>query len=127
MEQENIIQALKTQYDQDIIAYEMVDDFFTIVLKPDRIAEIIRFMYFHRDLKFQFLTSLCAVHYPDTQQIAVVYQLHNLVANVRLRVKTFLPESDAVTQTIQGGQSSTVALKGSTEEEQFHEKRAAAA
>lgn len=35
---------------------------------------------------------------------------------------------DAVTQTIQGGQSSTTALKGSTEEEQFHdgEKRNAA-
>jgi len=28
---------------------------------------------------------------------------------------------DAVTQTIQGGQSSTTALKGSTEEEQFHD------
>ena len=34
---------------------------------------------------------------------------------------------DSVTQTIQGGQSSTVALKGSTEEEQFHEQPAAAA
>ncbi|TXH78015.1 MAG: isocitrate lyase, partial [Lysobacteraceae bacterium] len=34
---------------------------------------------------------------------------------------------DAVTQTIQGGQSSTVALKGSTEEEQFHERPAVAA
>ncbi len=34
---------------------------------------------------------------------------------------------DSVTQTIQGGQSSTVALKGSTEEEQFHEAPAAAA
>jgi isocitrate lyase len=33
---------------------------------------------------------------------------------------------DAVTQTIQGAQASTVALKGSTEEEQFEEKRAAA-
>ena len=33
---------------------------------------------------------------------------------------------DAVTQAIQGGQSSTVALKGSTEEEQFHGERAAA-
>jgi isocitrate lyase len=32
---------------------------------------------------------------------------------------------DAVTQTIQGGQSSTVALKGSTEEEQFVATRAA--
>ncbi|HBD18744.1 MAG TPA: isocitrate lyase [Arenimonas sp.] len=34
---------------------------------------------------------------------------------------------DAITQTIQGGQSSTVALKGSTEEEQFHGERPAAA
>ena len=33
---------------------------------------------------------------------------------------------DAITQTIQGGQSSTVALQGSTEEEQFHGERAAA-
>jgi isocitrate lyase len=33
---------------------------------------------------------------------------------------------DTITQTIQGGQSSTVALKGSTEEEQFHGERAAA-
>ncbi|MGJ7903236.1 isocitrate lyase [Lysobacter sp. 1R34A] len=34
---------------------------------------------------------------------------------------------DAVTQTIQGNQSSTVALKGSTEEEQFHDHSKAAA
>ena len=33
---------------------------------------------------------------------------------------------DAVTQVIQGGQSSTVALKGSTEEEQFEGRRVAA-
>ena len=33
---------------------------------------------------------------------------------------------DAITQTIQGGQSSTVALKGSTEEEQFHGESKAA-
>ncbi len=33
---------------------------------------------------------------------------------------------DAVTQTIQGGKSSTVALKGSTEEEQFRQEKVAA-
>jgi isocitrate lyase len=32
---------------------------------------------------------------------------------------------DAVTQAIQQGQSSTTALKGSTEEEQFHSEKAA--
>jgi isocitrate lyase len=34
---------------------------------------------------------------------------------------------DAVTNTIEGGQSSTTALKGSTEDEQFFEDREAAA
>jgi isocitrate lyase len=33
---------------------------------------------------------------------------------------------DAVAQTIQGGRSSTMALKGSTEEEQFEDRAAAA-
>jgi isocitrate lyase len=34
---------------------------------------------------------------------------------------------DTVTQTIQGSDASTVALKGSTEEEQFHAEKKAAA
>lgn len=101
MEQETILQALKdNQYEDDILSSAMVDDFFTLVLKKDRIAEIIRFLYFNQQTKFQFLTSLCAVHYPDTDEIAVVYQLHNLVENFRLRIKTFLPASNAVTQTV---------------------------
>jgi isocitrate lyase len=32
---------------------------------------------------------------------------------------------DTVTQTVQGGQSSTTALTGSTEEEQFHDRKTA--
>jgi NADH-quinone oxidoreductase subunit C len=100
MENDLIIQTLKDKYEADIVSVEMIDDFLTVTLRNDRVAEIIRYLYFHRDTNFQFLTSLCAVHYPDIQSIAVVYQLHNLVKNVRLRIKTFLPEANAVTQTI---------------------------
>jgi NADH-quinone oxidoreductase subunit C len=100
MENDLIIQTLREKYEADIVSVEMVDDFLTITLKNDRVAEIIRYLYFHRDTTFQFLTSICAVHYPDIQSIAVVYQLHNLVANTRLRIKTFLPETNAVTKTI---------------------------
>ena len=49
---------------------------------------------FHDDaeLKFRFLTDLQAVHYPDnkTQELAVVYHVHNLVDNVRIRFKIFV-------------------------------------
>jgi NADH-quinone oxidoreductase subunit C len=38
---------------------------------------------------FQFLTDLTGVHYPDrkNEELCVVYHLHNLVANVRVRMK----------------------------------------
>jgi NADH-quinone oxidoreductase subunit C len=100
MEQETIVDKLKEQYEADILSAEMVGDFLTITLRNERIREIVHHMYFHDDLKFQFLTSICAVHYPDQDQLAVVYQLHNLVANVRVRLKVFLPAANAVTQSI---------------------------
>lgn len=100
MDNEVIIQTLKEKYEADIVSVEMVDDFLTVTLRKDKIAEIIRYLYFHKDTKFQFLTTLCAVHYPDLDSIAVVYHLHNLVANVRMRIRTFLPASEPVTQTI---------------------------
>jgi NADH-quinone oxidoreductase subunit C len=42
-------------------------------------------------LKFRFLTDLQAVHYPDNKgaELAVVYHLHNLTDNIRLRFKVF--------------------------------------
>jgi NADH-quinone oxidoreductase subunit C len=51
--------------------------------------------YLHDDdsLKFRFLTDLTGVHYPDRtdEELAVVYHLHSLSNNVRLRVKVYVP------------------------------------
>lgn len=45
---------------------------------------------------FNFLTSLCAIHYPDHagQELGVIYHLHNWQQNVRIRVKIFFPADD---------------------------------
>jgi NADH-quinone oxidoreductase subunit C len=53
--------------------------------------KVLNFLFDSDDLKFRFLTDLCAVHYPDQKgkELAVVYHLHNLVDNVRLRFKVF--------------------------------------
>ncbi len=42
---------------------------------------------------YQFLTDLTAVHYPERtgEELCIVYHLHNLVENVRLRVKAYIP------------------------------------
>ncbi|MHB1921061.1 MAG: NADH-quinone oxidoreductase subunit C [Chitinophagaceae bacterium] len=53
--------------------------------------KILQFLYDEPDLHFQFLTDLTAIHYPDQvgAELAIVYHLHNLVENVRLRLKVF--------------------------------------
>ncbi|HEY4582055.1 MAG TPA: isocitrate lyase [Lysobacter sp.] len=87
--------------------------------------------------KFQFITlaGFHALNY-GMFDLAYGYARHQMSAFVELQEKEFAAAErgftavkhqrevgtgyfDAVTQTIQGGQSSTVALKGSTEEEQF--------
>ena len=53
--------------------------------------KVLNFLYDDQELKFRFLTDLQAVHYPDNKgrELAVVYHLHNLVDNVRIRFKVF--------------------------------------
>jgi NADH-quinone oxidoreductase subunit C len=53
--------------------------------------KVLRFLYDDEELKFRFLTDLAAVHYPayKGRELAVVYHLHNLVDNCRIRFKVF--------------------------------------
>lgn len=62
--------------------------------------KVLQFLY---EAGFQFLTSVCAVHYPDNigSELAVVYHLHNLVDNIRIRFKVFteIQKPDVFTAT----------------------------
>ena len=53
--------------------------------------KVLQFLFDDEELKFRFLTDLQAVHYPDRkgEELAVVYHLHNLVDNIRIRFKVF--------------------------------------
>jgi len=53
--------------------------------------KVLNFLYDDEALKFRFLTDLQAVHYPDqvARELAVVYHLHNIEDNVRIRFKVF--------------------------------------
>ena len=65
--------------------------------------KVMQFLYDEPGLQFRFLTDLCAVHFPGQtgREIAVVYHLHNLVENVRIRFKVFtdIEKPDVFTAT----------------------------
>src|SRR5688572_28554121 len=99
-EQGKIIAVLNEKFESEVLKAELLYDFFTIELKTEKIVEIIQLLYQHPDTKFQFLTTLCGIHYPDQKQIAVMYQLHNMQSNQRLRLKFFLNEENPVAPTL---------------------------
>lgn len=95
-----IIAILKEKYEDQVLQIEAPYDFLTITLRKDKIVEIIHFLYHHPDTKFQFLTTLCGIHYPDNKEIVVMYQVHNLAANTQMRLKVSLPEQNPVVPTL---------------------------
>jgi NADH-quinone oxidoreductase subunit C len=89
-----VVQLLTQHFPDQIVLQETAYDFPVLVLKKDKIIEIIRFLY--DEAKFQYLTTMCGIHYPDLNEIAMMYQLHNLVSNERVRLKVFLPVENPV-------------------------------
>ena len=66
--------------------------------------KVLSFLFDNPTLKFQFLTDLTAVHYPDQagRELAVVYHLHNLADNIRIRFKVFTSTSQPDVYTATG-------------------------
>jgi len=63
--------------------------------------EVLRYLYEEEALAFRFLTDLTVVHYPayKDRELAIVYHLHNLVQNCRIRFKVFTPIQEPEVQT----------------------------
>ena len=55
--------------------------------------KVMQFLFDDEELRFRFMTDLTAVHYPDRkgEELCVVYHLHNLNDNIRLRLKVYVP------------------------------------
>jgi len=63
----------------------------TIETVKDYIIDLLRFLKTDPQFQFIYLTDITAVHYPELERsIAVVYHLHSLVHNVRIRIKVFI-------------------------------------
>jgi NADH-quinone oxidoreductase subunit C len=75
----------------------------TFTAPKDLNIKVMQFLFDDEELKFRFLTDLQAVHYPDRkgEELAVVYHMHNMVDNVRIRFKVFadITKPDVFTAT----------------------------
>ena len=90
---DTIREILSRQFGDRILAWEFPYGMLSFTIQPEFNLKALTLLYDDPDLGFQFLTDLTGVHYPERegQELAVVYHLHNLVKNVRIRMKIYVP------------------------------------
>ena len=89
-----IIQTkLVYKFDTQVSNFAQQHDIFTFDVASESNLEVMRFLKEDATLRFNFLTDVCGIHYPDTEknkEFAVVYHMHNWLDNTRVRFKCFL-------------------------------------
>ena len=100
---EHIKQRLTEKFNDQVFGFEEPYGMLTFEAPKEINLKVLNFLYDDDELKFRFLTDLCAVHYQGSKdrELAVVYHLHNLVDNVRIRFKVFtnIDKPDVYTAT----------------------------
>lgn len=88
---EIILQKLTEKFGDQLYDFSEPYGMLTFKAPKDLNLKVLQFLYDDETLRFRFLTDLQAVHYPNSKgnELAVVYHLHNLVDNVRIRFKVF--------------------------------------
>lgn len=99
-----IEEKLTGTFGDKVTGFIQLKDIFSFEVASASMADVMGFLKEDPLLRFNFLTDVCGVHYPDNEadrQFAVVYHMHNWYDNVRIRFKCFLngenPEIETAT------------------------------
>ena len=93
---EELLQKLTAQFGENVTNVGEPYGLLTAETTREQIIDLLNWLYNEPTLKFTYLTDITAIHYPEFEgrEMAVVYHMHSLVNNIRIRIKVFLAEGD---------------------------------
>ena len=103
-----IQQKLVEKFGDSVSQFEETFGMLSFEAPKELNLKVLQFLYDDETLRFQFLTDLNAVHYPANagRELCVVYHLHNLSDNIRIRFKVYTdinsPDVFTATQLFSG-------------------------
>jgi NADH-quinone oxidoreductase subunit C len=92
---EILLQQLTQKFGEQVKPIGELYGLFTVETSRENIIDLLTYLKQDAQLQFIYLTDITAIQYPEQENpIGVIYHLHSLVHNVRIRVKVFLPQGD---------------------------------
>jgi NADH-quinone oxidoreductase subunit C len=97
-----IAEKIRNQFGDAILSASEPFDMLTLVVNPSIAHNVINFLKNDSEIQVQFLTDVCGAQFPEIegQEFCVIYHLHSLTNNIRIRVKAFIPASTPTIATV---------------------------
>lgn len=92
-----ILEKLQSRFASEILANHQNKGDLTVIVRKDKLAEILEFLKNDPDLSFEMLMDVCGVDYlkmDEKPRFEAVYHLYSLTKNHRLRLRVKVPEED---------------------------------
>lgn len=87
---EFVTEKLNAQFGEIILSTEVLYDMLTVTIQKNSEHDVMKFLKEDPEINCHFLTTCCGIHFPDQPlQFGMMYQLHNMPENYRIRIKTF--------------------------------------
>jgi NADH-quinone oxidoreductase subunit C len=92
---EELLKRIGEKFDQQVTIVGEPYGLLTVETGREQIIDLLTFLKTDAALQFIFLTDITAIHYPEQEkQIGIIYHLHSLTTNTRIRIKVFLIDGD---------------------------------
>jgi NADH-quinone oxidoreductase subunit C len=100
---QSVEKGLKDKFGDKIRNIEHPYGFMTVTIARETILDVISWLYEEDTFAFRFLTAANGMHFPDGQEkFGMVYHLHSLANNFRIRLKTYTNEDPPVFPSLTG-------------------------
>jgi NADH-quinone oxidoreductase subunit C len=93
---EELLQRVTAQFGENVTNVTEPYGLLTVETSREQIIDVLSWLKADAQLQFIYLTDITAIHYPEIEgkEVGVIYHVHSLVNNIRIRIKVFLAEGD---------------------------------
>ena len=97
-----VVSKIAEQFRETTFQQQRLADMLCISVGKEIIHDLLMFLRDEEALQYNFLTTLCGMHYPEKDKLGVVYHLHSFTYNHRIRIKTETDINQPVVDSVTG-------------------------
>lgn len=93
---QDLVEEIGGYFGEKVTQFEENFGILTFNIGPQDLIEVISFLKNHSTLKFNFLTDITGVHFPENTgaEFCSVYMMHSWENRIRVRIKVFLSKEN---------------------------------